>query len=921
VKQTTFLLTLILFCSLIYGQEKEYISINLSDDNFTELTTLIKEQTGITIFYNSELTSNIKVTLQKDSITIEDALFQVLQNTNIRLSKWHKHYVLMHNEILIDKLPFFSQKITDSLVENKKTLVTESEKRYMSGRESDAIKTIIVGTKNNPTKGIIRIGGKIQDLDTGEPIIGATIYIEETNTGAATDLNGYFTILLPSGSYNAKFSSLGYKTNKYKLKVYSNSTIKIELKSSSFTLQEAIIKGDRQMDIKQKDPGLEKLTAKSIKAIPMMMGERDILKVSEMLPGIVSVGEGSSGLNVRGGSSDQNAFYINKIPIYNTSHLFGFFPAFNSDIIKDFSIYKGHVPAEYGGRISSVFNITTRQGNRKKFSLHGGVNPISANVTLEGPIKQNKSSILLSARSSYSDWILSRIKDPTIRNSHANFNDIALGLNYDFDKTYISTFFYSSNDKFDLSDINSYSYSNNGASINLHHNFNNILRMNTSLVGSQYAFETIDKQEVSTAYKHNYKINHYELKNDFTQTIKNNNEVSFGFSGIYYQLDRGSVIPYGQQSLKLPINHGIEKGTEIAAYLSLNYDFTSWFNLNAGIRYSLFAPLGKQEVYIYDKNKAKDVNSIRDTLFFNNNEIIKWYKSPEFRFSLNFETDPYGSIKLAFNQMSQNLFMLNNTISIAPNSQWKIADYHIKPSKSNQLSLGVFRSFPDKKIEASFELFYKMTKDFTEFKDGADFLNTPKIETELLQGEQKAYGIEILLKKKSGIIDGWIAYTYSRSFVQVKSDNTSAQINNGEIYPSNHDIPHVVNTVINYNISKRVTLSSVITYQSGKPVTYPVSIYYLDNTPLIDYSERNKYRIPDYFRTDLSLTVEGNLKRNKLIHSSWMLSVYNLTGRKNAYSVYFISEDGYIKGYKYSVIGNPLITFTWLFKLGNYSSQ
>lgn len=919
-KYITILVLFIFSTNLVKGQQNEYIHFNEKELSFEKLVVEIGEQTQTKVFYDPNLVSSIKITVEEDSISIEKILKASLQETNLTVSKWHNHFIILESEQLLEELPNYSQEKEDTVSKTHSQL-TKSEERYISGQRPDVIKTIRVGNKNIPSDGKVRIVGKILDIDTGEPIIGATVFIEETKTGSATDLKGYFVIILPPGKFNAVFSSLGYQPSKYKLDVYSDASIKIELKSASFSLQEAVIKGDRQMDIKFKDPGLEKLSVKSIKSIPMMMGEKDILKVSEMLPGIVSAGEGSSGLNVRGGSSDQNAFYLNKIPIYNTSHLFGFFPAFNSDIIKDFSIYKGHIPAEYGGRLSSVFNITTRQGNRKNFALRGGINPISANATVEGPLKKDKSSVLFSARSSYSDWILSRIDDPVINKSSANFNDFSLGLNYDLKKSLVSVFAYSSDDKFDLSDINSYNYSNRGASINLHHNFNNLLRMNVALVGSQYSFSTNDIQEISDAYTHSYSLNHYEIRTDFIQTINEFNDLSFGISGINYQLDRGVIKPYGEQSLRTPIEHGKEQGIEAALYISDKYDVTSWLNINAGFRLTFYAPLGSNEVYTYATGQPRENQYITDTLQFNSNEVIKWYKTPEFRLSANFKTDPNGTVKLAFNQMSQNLFMLNNTITVAPNTQWKLSDYHLGPSKSNQLSLGVFRNFPELALEGSVELFYKNTTNTPEFKDGADFLNNPVIETEVLQGDQESYGIEFLLKKPRGKLNGWLAYTYSRSYVHIDGDNPWEKINHGKRYPSNFDIPHVFNGIINYNLSKRVTFSAVVTYQKGKPATYPVSVYYIDDTPLIDYSDRNKYRIPDYFRTDVSLTIEGNLKKNKLLHSSWMISVYNLTGRKNAYSVYFISENGYIKSYKYAVIGTQLLTVTWLFKLGNYASQ
>ncbi len=916
-----FLLVILIFFSLASrGQQQEVLSLDLREVDFSVFASLVNDQSGIQIYYEPQLAGELKVTLQDDSIPVPEAIESAIAGTSLKVSAWNNGYLLLPGEQLIETLPDYASRVLD-IEESGTEEVTYGEQRYLQGRKSDVTETLTIGNANVRENGKVRISGYIRDEDTGEPIIGATVYIEEIKSGAASDLQGYFAIVLPTGKYNAQFASLGYETGKYQLDVYSDDRIQVALETAPVTLEEAVIRGDRQMDIKKKDPGLEKLSIKSIRAIPMMMGERDIIKVSEMLPGIVSVGEGSSGLNVRGGSSDQNVFYINKIPIYNTSHLFGFFPAFNSDIIKDFSIYKGHIPAEYGGRLSSVFNITTRQGNKKNFSMRGGLNPISANVTVEGPVIKDKSSVLISARSSYSDWVLNEINDPVLKNSSAGFNDFSIYLDHHLENTVFSGFVYSSSDRFELADLNSYTYANLGGSLNMHHNFNNLLRLDVALIGSRYGFQTTDKQNISTAYSHAYDIDHYELRADFTQTINESNELYFGVNAVYYMLDRGSVLPFGEESLRSVNNLGTEKGVENAIYISDKYSVTNWLDINAGFRYAFYAPLGEKEVYTYEQNLPKQARYITDTLSFQRNEPVKWYTSPEFRVSVNIRTDFDGNIKLAFNQMSQNLFMLNNTIAIAPNTQWKLADYHIRPSRSNQYSAGVFRTIPGTSLETSAEFFYKITSDYTEFKDGADFLNNPLVETEVLQGDHNSYGVELLIRKNLGRINGWLAYTYSRSYVQVNGGAPWEKINNGKTYPSNYDIPHVVNAVVNYELSKRITLSGVVTYQRGKPVTYPVSIYHVEELPVIDYFERNKYRIPDYFRTDLSLTIEGNLKKDKLIHSSWMFSLYNATGRKNAYSVFFLSQQGRIKSYKYSVIGIPFFTATWLFKLGNYASQ
>ena len=388
-----------------------------------------------------------------------------------------------------------------------------------------------------------------------------------------------------------------------------------------------------------------------------------------------------------------------------------------------------------------------------------------------------------------------------------------------------------------------------------------------------------------------------------------------------YKLDRGTVEPYGDESIRIPVVHGKEQGLESAIYLSDSYDVDPLINITAGFRMNLFNPLGPGKAYSYIPGAPRDVRYIQDSLEFGEGKILKWYFEPDLRAAVNIITDENGTVKIAFNQMHQNMFVLNNTIALAPNSQWKLADYSIKPARSSQVSAGFFRTLPKQGWETSIEFYYKRTVRYPEFIDGADFLNNPLVETTVLPGKQDAYGLEFLLRRSGRRLEGWLSYTYARSIVKVNGDHTWERINNGLAFPANYDIPHVLNTVVNYHFSRRVTASGVMSYQTGKPVTYPVSIYYVNEIPQVDYSKRNEYRIPDYFRIDLSLTLEGNLRRKKLIHNSLSLSLYNVTGRENPYSVYFKSEYGIIRSYQYSVIGVPVFTLTWLFKLGNYASD
>jgi len=889
---------------------------------FAEFSNKVFRETGVKIFYQKKWVSDLNVSLDVDSVSALQAVTMAIKGSKLEVSVWNNDLVLLAHEKLLTKLPSFEPKTipTDVAEQDYKSLTT-SEKRYIAGRQPDVVQTIRIGrigaAINNEK---VKILGRVLDQETDNPVAYATIFIQETKTGAVSGNNGFFTIMLRPGKYTALFDFLGYEHKKYRLNVLSSGDFMVKLKKTVFLIDEFVVHGDRQMSVTGRDPGLDKISMRSIKELPMMMGERDILKVSGTLPGIVT-GEGSSGLNVRGGSSDENAFYINKIPIYNTAHLFGFFPAFNSDIIKNFSIYKGYIPAQYGGRLSSVFDIVTRQGNRKHFTAHGGISPISANLVVEGPLIKDRCSLLFSARSTYSDWILKQIKDPMIRGSAANFNDFAGGLNYDIQKTQISLFVYHSKDHFRLSDISDYRYSNSGASLSFSHNYTKSLRGTFSLIGSQYAFNTIYKQEISSAYEHAYKMGHYEARADFTHILSNTNTLDYGADFILYKLDRGNVIPFGLQSLRNKVDLCKEQGAVAALYISDVYNPLPWLNITAGMRYTLFTPLGPKTVYTYTPDLPIDPRYVNDSIDFGKNKPIRWNSEPDLRAALNIRTDENGTVKLAFNQMHQNLFMLSNTISVAPNAQWTLADYHLLPSRSNQVSLGIFRTLGKSGLDASVEVYYKRTFNYPEFKDGASFLESPHVETAVLQGKQKAYGIEFFLKRSNRKLEGWLTYTYSRSIVQVKGDQTWNSINGGDPYPSNYDIPHVANLVLNYHLSRRVTFSTIVTYKTGKPITYPVSAYYVDGVPYLDYSKRNAYRIPDYFRTDLSLAVEGSLRKNTFMHSSLVLSVYNLTGRQNPYSVYYNTDKGRITSYQYSVIGVPIFTVTWNFKLGNYASD
>lgn len=913
------MIKLIIFLNLVWlgsslekGDPLQKISCHYSNISFIEFCKKIESKTKVTVFYKEEWVRNIIVKIDEDSLTIEDAFKIILKPTNLKVNIWNNDIIITNGQGLLKNLPNYS-----STINSKNTDSANNNSSYLKTMTANSINEIVVGNKKAASikkKQQIRI--KISDIESGEVLIGATIYIKGLK-GAVSNKSGVIEFWVYPGKYTAQFEFIGYKKQKCQLIVNSAGDLNIKMEKSEIALDEIAIYADKLIE---RNPGMEKIQIKVIKQIPMMMGEIDILKLSEMLPGIVSVGEGSSGVNVRGGGADQNAFYINKIPILNTSHLFGFSSAFNPDIINNFSIYKGYIPTQFGGRLASVFDIDTRHGNKDHFTAHGGISPLAANLVIESPIIKDTASFIISGRSSYSDWILSRIKDPDISSSHAKFYDLSAEFNYDLPKTQLALFFYRSHDFFSYSDIAQYQYSSDGLSLNLNHNFSENIRGTFSLVGSLYKFNTVDNPVLSSAYEQNFQITQAVFTADITHHLSEKHQLSYGASLNLSNLDRGLVKPYGNESLRKEINLGKENGEESALYLSDNFKATPWLDINFGLRYSLYAPLGEKKVYLYKEGVEKTIGNIVDSLSFGNFEVINWNSFPEIRAAIHLKTDRNGALKFAFNQMHQNLFMLNTSIAIAPNSQWKLADYHLKPATGNQVSAGVFRNFPALNIESSVEVYYTKTSNFTEFKDGADFLNTAIIETSVLQGKQHAYGIELMVKKHGKHLYGWVSYTYSRSLIQINGNNNWDKINNGDTYPANFDIPHSFTAVINSKIKKRVTLSAVAKYQTGKPATFPTSLYFVNNNSYIDYSARNAYRIPNYFRIDLSINLEGNLKRDKFIHSSWSFGVYNLTGRDNAYSVFFTSEKLIIKGYQYSVISVPVFTASWVFKLGNYES-
>ncbi|MFA6403196.1 MAG: carboxypeptidase-like regulatory domain-containing protein [Salinivirgaceae bacterium] len=900
------------------------VSCNFEAISFQSFIDYIEKESDIHFYYRQEWINTINITIKGDSLTIPQLIDATFRKTSLNYTLVNsKDIYIIPDKNFISDLPEYNAELKQQANESANN---ESQfpikDTYLKGREPNMIATIVVGSKNSSRNGkYALVTAKILEKKTGESVIGATLYIRELKKGAATDVNGKLSLAMLPGKYTAEFQSVGMLEVRCILDVQSDGTFELLMEEKITSLDEVIISAEESSQRGSKI-GLEKISIKSVKEIPTFMGEKDVIKISQMLPGVVSVGEGSSGVNVRGGNTDQNLFYLNNIPIYNTSHVFGFFSAINSTIVNNFSLYKGYIPAEYGGRLSSVFVLDSRKGSKSKFFTQGGIGVVSANIEVEVPIVKKKCSVLLSARSSYSDWVLNRLEDPALRNSSVQFSDFTGSVDYEIDKkNKLTAFGYFSSDYFDYNKLNTYNYSNAGGSLNYMHRFNNSLKGTLVLINSNYRYNTTDNSFPNEAYQQQYQLNHSEIKGIFDWVINNNQNINFGVDVINYRLDRGTIEPYGLESIKKPIDLGKEQGLESSIFIEDKFQVFPWLNFTGGFHLSSFMEYGPGTIYNYAPDMARETNNIIDTVDYNSGSKIASYYHPQFRFAAEFKIDPFHSIKLSFNQMQQYLFMLSNTISIAPNDQWKLVDYHIQPPVSNQASIGLYKIFPSLGLSSSAETYFKRSKHVVEYKDGIDFLSTPNVETTILQGDQDAYGVELMLSKEEGNFTGWVTYTYSRSLITVDGTNAWDKINLGKTYPSNYDKPHVCNLILNYHFNRRFSISSNVVYTTGRPITLPQGLYYMDGQPYVDYSMRNEYRIPDYFRLDVSAILEGNLRLKKPFHSYWMFSIYNLTGRNNAQSVYFRSEDGRINGYKYSVIGEAIFTISWNFKLGNFSNN
>ncbi|MGI4872219.1 MAG: TonB-dependent receptor [Janthinobacterium lividum] len=782
-------------------------------------------------------------------------------------------------------------------------------------RATSAVRLYEIG-RPGAGAGRATVAGVVREAQTGEPVIGASVSVELPGVGTATDQFGYYSLTLPTGPHTLQVRGLGLKQTQRRLLVHADGRLDVEADQEQTTLREVVVQGNKDRNVAGMQMGVERLDIRTIRQVPTVFGETDILRVVMTLPGVKTVGEGSTAISVRGGGTDQNLILFNDAVVYTPSHLFGFFSAFNPDLIKTVELYKSGIPAQYGGRLSSVLDIRTREGNKKKFSGAGGIGLLTSRLMLEGPIGKNeKTSFIIGGRTSYSDWLLHRLPDRSISQSAASFFDLSAHVSHEVNATnslYATA--YLSRDYFKLSADTSYTYNNRSASLKWKHGFSNKLYGVLTATGSQYEYRIASERNATNASALTFGIAQFGGQADFTYYPSPAHTLDFGASSLRYRTAPGSLSPLGDQSLILPDVLPREQAQESALYVADQWNISPRFSAYLGLHYSLYQALGPREVPQYLAGVPRSLTNITDTVRYGAGASVATYHGPEYRVSLKYALTVNSSVKASYNRTRQYLHQLSNTASVSPADTWKLSDNYVRPQVGDQVALGFYHNFRGNTIEASVEGYYKNQRDFVDYTSGAVLLLNHHIETDLVNAEGKAYGVEVSLRKTSGKLNGWLNYTYSRSLVRVPTGASAELVNGGAWYPSNLDKPHDVSLTGNYRFSRRISTSLNVNYSTGRPITLPVALYDYNGVPRVLYSDRNQYRIPDYFRVDLGLNLEGSHKVHKLAHSSWTLSVYNLTGRRNPYSVYFKAQNGKITGYQLSVFGLPIPTVTYNFK-------
>ena len=903
----------ILFIFIIATAKAQEVNIatitkNYQDQELTDILQDFENHFDLQIYYLRTDSAAIRGNWQFDENTIEEALDKLLNLSSLGYIRYRDYAIIIAEKRLLEQS--YSSDFYQLLGQRKS-----------AARQNvyDRIPEITVGdVKKMNNKAKVRITGKIIDSESQEPIIGATLFFKELKEGVSTGVNGGYSVDLNVGRYELTVNYVGYDRLRARLTVFSNDRLDLNLEKEAITLEEVIVESRASdQNVNAVLMGIEELDAKSIKRLPTFLGEADVIKSLLFLPGVSTVGEGAGGFNVRGGGVGQNLILQDEAFIFNASHALGFFSTFNPDLIQGVTIYKGAMPAQYGGRLSSVVDVKMRDGSYQKFKMKGGLGVVSSRLSLEGPIINGKTSFIVGGRVTYSDWLLGLINVPEVQDSEVSFYDFNARVSHNFgDKAKLTLSGYTGRDELTFSDEFGYEYQTDGVQVNLRNVLGEKLISSFSGVYSRYQSTLIDP-ETNEALKLDNGINYYKIKEQLRYSPLENLNMDIGGTFIKYELEPGKVTPFGEVSLIAERELPTEFAREFVAFVNGEWAVNTNFAVSAGLRLTRFENIGPAVVDEYIDNNRPTVATRTGETSFEKDQVIESYQRMEPRLSAKLMLNLQTSLKFSYIRTAQFLHQISNTDAATPIDIWQFSNKFIKPQKADNFSVGLFRNFKNDQWETSVELYYRDIDQLVEYRDFADLLANDHLETELLNGIGRAYGAELSIRKRAGAVNGWLAYTYARTERRVRGELPEFTISNGGWFPANFDKPHDFTLVTNIEINKRHGFSINFNYSTGRPTTAPIGRFSVGNVRSIPiYAERNSLRIPDYHRLDVAYTLSPGFKKDKRWRSSWTFSVYNILGRKNAFAVFYTQPPfGNVTANRLSILGSVFPAFTYNFEL------
>ncbi len=760
--------------------------------------------------------------------------------------------------------------------------------------------------------GVVTLSGYLKNKANGEALIGATVYVPELKTGVITNSYGFYSISVAPGNYSVNFSFIGYQTQSPSINLNASKQLNVMLEEETEQIDEVVVTGEKKnRNVENLQMSMEKVQVKMIKKLPSFMGEIDIIKSITLLPGIQNGGEGSSGLYVRGGGPDENLMILDEAPVYNASHLLGFFSVFNSDAINDVQVFKGGIPAEYGGKASSVIDIRMKDGNSQQLGMSGGIGNISSRLTVEGPIIKDKWSFIVSGRRTYADYLGKLVGIEQLKENQLYFYDLNLKTNVQINaknRIYLSA--YTGDDYFKVGESIYMKWGNLTSTARWNHLFTDKLFSNTSLIFSRYNYNLGVPGSGADQFDWSSQIRDYNFKQDFSWYLNSKNKLTLGFNLIYHHFEPGQV-DANEKSYFTDLKLANYNALDNSVYISNEQTIGSRLTMRYGLRYSYFQQIGKGKVREYLHPDQPNEKEVIGTIEYGSGKLVPpAYHNLEPRLALKYMLNPESSVKASYNRMVQNLHLISNTNSPTPLDIWLPSSTYIKPLIANQIGLGYFRNFKENMFETSAEVYYKKMENVIDYVDGAELFLKENLETELLHGSGYAYGLELYAKKQEGRLTGWLSYTLARSMRKIPG------INEGKAYPSSYDRTHNVSLVANYDLSKRWNFSTSWVFATGNPTSYPIAKYDVQGNTIYYYAARNSNRIPDYHRLDISFTYDFKKNEQRKVKQSLNFSIYNLYARRNSYSVTFRQNEdkpNVSEATRLSIIGSMIPSVTYNF--------